>query len=79
MTAKTFSPAPRDNNKPSNVSSMYDGGISIETYSAGAGRDNASMVDFNQLEVHCNSTPMYNLRTCRLTNQFFCAFANLIL
>ena len=45
MTSETFSQAPRDNNKPSNVSSMYDGCISIETYSAGAGRDVAYMVD----------------------------------
>ena len=28
---------------------MYDGGISIETYSEGAGRDVASMVDYEQV------------------------------
>ena len=40
MTAETFSSAPRDNNQPSNVTNvslMYDGGISIESYSAGEG------------------------------------------
>ena len=51
---KIFSRAPRDDNYPSNVSSMYDGGISIETYSAGAGRDVASMVDHEQLK--CTAT-----------------------
>ena len=34
MTAETFSQAPQDNNYPINLSSMYDAGISIETYSA---------------------------------------------
>ena len=34
---------------------MYDGGISIETYSAGAGGDVASMVDNEQLK--CTATP----------------------
>ena len=54
MTAETFSSAPRDNNQPSNVTNvslMYDGGISIESYSAGAGRDAASMVDNEQLVI----------------------------
>ena len=37
---------------------MYDVGISIETYSAGAGRDVASMVDNEQLK--CTATlPLY--------------------
>ena len=37
---------------------MYDGGISIETYSEGAGRDVASMVDNEQLK--CTATlPLY--------------------
>ena len=55
MTAETFSGAPRDNN----VSSMheYDGGISIETYSAGGGRDDVSMVDNEQLK--CTATLSY--------------------
>ena len=30
---------------------MHDGGISIETYSAGAGRDVATMVDNEQLSA----------------------------
>ena len=54
MTAETFPLAPRDNNKPSNVSSMYEGGISIEIYSEGAGRDVASMVVNEHLK--CSST-----------------------
>ena len=33
---------------------MYDGGTSMETYSAGAGRDVASMVDDEQLK--CTAT-----------------------
>ena len=37
MTAETFSQAPQHNNYPSNVSSMYDRAISIETYLVGAG------------------------------------------
>ena len=58
MRAETFSPAPRDNNQPSNISSIYDGGISIENYSAGAGRDVAPMVDKEQLK--CTATlPLY--------------------
>ena len=37
---------------------MYDGGISIETYSAGAGGDVASMEDNGQLK--CTATlPLY--------------------
>ena len=37
---------------------MYDGGISIDTYSAGAGRDVASMVNNEQLK--CTATlPLY--------------------
>ena len=37
---------------------MYDGGINIETYSAGAGKDIASMVDNEQLK--CTATlPLY--------------------
>ena len=59
---------------------MYDRGISIETYSAGAGRDVASMVDNEHLK--CTATlppPIYNLRKCCLTNEFFRAFATLIL
>ena len=37
---------------------MYDGGISIETYSAGAGRDVASMLDNEHLK--CTATlPLY--------------------
>ena len=57
---------------------MYDGGISIETYSAGAVRD-ASMVDNEQLK--CTATlPLYryNLGKCGLTDEFFRAFATLI-
>ena len=37
-----------------NVSPMYDGGISIKTYSAGSGRDVAYMVDNGQLK--CTAT-----------------------
>ena len=60
---------------------MYEGGISIETYSAGAGRDVASMVDNKQLK--CTATlPLYiglNLGKCRFTDEFFRGFATLIL
>ena len=28
-------------------------------------------------EVHCYATPIYNLRKCRLTDEFFRAFATL--
>ena len=70
MTAETFSRAPR-----------YNGGISIETYLAGTGRDIASMVDNKQLK--CTTTlpliAIYNLGKCRLTDKFFRAFATLIL
>ena len=63
------------------VSSMYDGGISIETYSAGAGGDVASMVDKEQLK--CTATlPLYtvhNLGKWRLTEEFFRTFSTLIL
>ena len=54
--------------------------LSIETYSAGAGRDDASMVE-RAPEVHCYSTPikLYNLGKCRLTDEFFRAFVTLIL
>ena len=56
---------------------MYDGGISRETYSAGAGRDVASIVDYEQLK--CIATlPLY-LWECRLTDEFFHAFATFIL
>ena len=53
---------------------MMEVAISIETCSVGAGRDVASMV-----EVHCYATPIYNLGKCPLTDEFFRAFANLIL
>ena len=54
---------------------MYEGGINIETYSAGAGRDGGQRA----AEVHCYATPIYNLGKCRLTDEFFRAFATLIL
>ena len=54
---------------------MYEGGISIETHSAGAGRDIASIVDNEHLK--CTATPplCYNLG---LTDEFFRVFATLI-
>ena len=82
MTADTFSPGTRlrDNNQPSNVSSMYYGGISIETYSAGAGRDVTSMVDNEHLKYTATlSLYNYNLENGRLTDEFFRSFATLIL
>ena len=56
MSTETFSQALRDNNLPSNVSSMYGGGLSIETYLAGAGRDVASIVDNEQLKCTASLT-----------------------
>ena len=54
--------------------------MSIETYLAGAGRDVASMVDDKQLKCTGTlGTPIYNLKKCRLTDEFFRAFATLIL
>ena len=59
---------------------MYEEGISIETYSAGAGTDVASMVDNEHLKCTATyATPIYNLGKCRLTDEFFRAFATLIL
>ena len=54
---------------------MYEGGISIETFSAVAGRDVASMVD----NEHSYATTLYNLGMCRFTDEFFRAFATIIL
>ena len=59
---------------------MYDGGINIETYSAGAGRDVASMVDNEKL--NCTATvPLYitSETRVRVTEEFFRDFATLIL
>ena len=60
---------------------MYEGGISIETYSAGAGKDVTSMVENKHLK--CTATIplyiLYNLEKCRLTDEFFRATAKLIL
>ena len=58
---------------------MYDGDVSIETYSAGAGRDRyvPSMVETGQDNEHCYATPIYNLGKFRLTDEFFLAFATL--
>ena len=56
-------------------SSMYDEGISIETYPAGAGRDVAFIVDNKQLK--CTATlvtlPLYsyNPGKCRLADKFY--------
>ena len=58
---------------------MYDGGISIETYLAGTGRDVASIVDKEHLKCTATLPPIYNLEKCRLTDIFFRAFATLIL
>ena len=58
---------------------MYDGGISTETYSAGAGRDVASMVDNEQLKCTATLNPIYNLVKCRLSDEFFRAFDIFIL
>ena len=58
---------------------MYGGGISTKTYLAGAGRDVASMVDNEQLRCTATLPPIYNLGKCRLTDEFFRAFATLIL
>ena len=52
---------------------MYDGGTSMETYSAGAGRDVASMVDDEQLK--CTATLSIYINS----DEFFRAFATLIL
>ena len=63
---------------------MKEVAISIETFSAGAGTDVASMVDNEHLKK-CTAmqvaTPIYdyNLRKCSLMDEFFLAFATLIL
>ena len=46
-------------NLVANVSSMYEGAISIEIYSAGASRDVANMVDIEYLK--CTSTLPLNM------------------
>ena len=69
MAAEIFPLASRDNNLPSNVSSMYEGSISIETNSAGAGTDVASMMDNEHLSALLRYT-IYNLGKCRLTDKF---------
>ena len=79
MTGQTFYPAPQDNNQPSDVSSMYDGGISIETYSAGAGRDVASMVDNEQLKCTATLLQYITSESAVSTDEFFRAFATIIL
>ena len=57
---------------------MYDGDISIETYSAGAGGDVASMVDNEQLK--CTATlPLYITLGSTHSRTFFWAFATLTL
>ena len=62
---------------------MKEVAISIETYSAGAGTDVASMMDNKQLKWTAMqvATPIYdyNLRKCSLMDEFFLAFATLIL
>ena len=51
---------------------MYDGGISIETFSAGAGRDVASMVDNEQLK--CTATlPLYITSESTVSRTIFSA------
>ena len=66
MIQETFPLAQKDNN------------YSSKTYSAGAGRDVASMVDNEHLK-YTATLPLYNPGKCRLTDEFFRAFATLIL
>ena len=52
----------------------YDGGISIETYLAGAGRDVATMVDNEHLK--CTATlPLYIISESAVSRTNFSAFS----
>ena len=54
---------------------MYGGGISIESYSAGAGRDIASMVDNEHLKSTA-TLPLYiTSESAVWQTRFFIAFA----
>ena len=53
---------------------MYDGGISIETYSAGAGRSVASMVDNEQLNEQRATRPLFITSESAVSRTIFSEF-----